>query len=163
MNLDLSSALRTPEAAWISRVRLTSVRSLNFDGLPQLDLGQIFIRTYSQCQRRRHAGTQLPVSWRAIKATPRSTRRRIIPITGGFRLLHQFHGSTGNPAAPHPDHHCRRRRCFHYTEQIQELIQRIFKGYQAYRSRCVYTDPEQFDAYLAEYLQTEEAVQIIND
>ena len=26
-----------------------------------------------------------------------------------------------------------------------------------------YTDPEQFDAYLAEYLQTEEAVQIIND
>ena len=33
--------MRTPEAAWISRVRLTSVRSLNFDGLPQLDLGQI--------------------------------------------------------------------------------------------------------------------------
>ena len=48
-------------------------------------------------------------------------------------------------------------------EQIQELIQRIFKGYQAYLIKMGYTDPEQFDAYLAEYLQTEEAVQIIND
>ena len=46
-------------------------------------------------------------------------------------------------------------------EQIKELIQRIFKGYQAYLIKMGYTDPEQFDAYLAEYLQTEEAVQII--
>lgn len=36
-------------------------------------------------------------------------------------------------------------------EQIQELIQRIFKGYQAYLIKMGYTDPEQFDAYLAEY------------
>lgn len=47
-------------------------------------------------------------------------------------------------------------------EEIQDLIQQIMKGYQAYLIKMGYTDPEQFDAYLAEYLQTEEATQIIN-
>lgn len=114
MNLDFPVPLRTPEAAWISRVRLTSVRSLLISTdcrsliLARFYPGLLSMSVKTACRN------WLPASWRAIRATPRSTRRRIIPITGGFRLLHQFHGSTGNPAAPHPDHHCR-RRCFHYT------------------------------------------------
>lgn len=46
-------------------------------------------------------------------------------------------------------------------EQIQSLIQQIMGGYQQYVIDHGYTDPEKFDEYLAEYLQTEEAQGII--
>ena len=46
-------------------------------------------------------------------------------------------------------------------EQIQSLIQQIMSGYQQYVIDHGYTDPEKFDEYLAEYLQTEEAQGII--
>ena len=98
------------------------------------------------------------------RATPRSTRRRIIP-----HLQEDFVSYINSAEAQE----ILRRHIQTIIadgggvsitqEQIQELIQRIFKGYQAYLIKMGYTDPEQFDAYLAEYLQTEEAVQIIND
>jgi len=49
------------------------------------------------------------------------------------------------------------------TEKIQELIKNIMAGYEQYITEKGYTDPEQFDEYLMEYLQTDEAKKIISD
>ena len=43
------------------------------------------------------------------------------------------------------------------TEKIQELIKNIMAGYEQYITEKGYTDPDQFDEYLMEYLQTDEA------
>ena len=49
------------------------------------------------------------------------------------------------------------------TEKIQELIKNIMAGYKQYITEKGYTDPDQFDEYLMEYLQTDEAKKIISD
>ena len=49
------------------------------------------------------------------------------------------------------------------TEKIQELIKNIMAGYEQYIAEKGYTDPDQFDEYLMEYLQTDEAKKIISD
>lgn len=46
-------------------------------------------------------------------------------------------------------------------DQIQAMFQEILAGYQAYAAQNGYTDPEMFDDYLLEYLQTEEAQTIL--
>lgn len=80
MNLIFPAPLQTPEAAWISRVRLTSVRSLLISTdcrsliLARFYPGLLSMSVKTACRN------WLPASWRAIRATPRSTRRRIIPI-----------------------------------------------------------------------------------
>ena len=48
------------------------------------------------------------------------------------------------------------------TEKIQELIKNIMAGYEQYITEKGYTDPDKFGEYLAEYLQTEEAKEIMN-
>ena len=48
------------------------------------------------------------------------------------------------------------------TDQMQELVQRVMEGYQKYAAEKGYTDPDKFGEYLAEYLQTEEAKEIMN-
>ena len=48
-------------------------------------------------------------------------------------------------------------------DQMQELVQRVMEGYQKYAAEKGYTDPDQFDEYLMEYLQTDEAKKIISD
>ena len=48
-------------------------------------------------------------------------------------------------------------------DQMQDLVQRVMKGYQKYAAEKGYTDPDQFDEYLMEYLQTDEAKKIISD
>ena len=45
---------------------------------------------------------------------------------------------------------------------MQELVQRVMEGYQKYAAEKGYTDPDKFGEYLAEYLQTEEAKEIMN-
>mgnify|MGYP004504341813 FL=1 len=47
-------------------------------------------------------------------------------------------------------------------DQMQDLVQRVMKGYQKYAAEKGYTDPDKFGEYLAEYLQTEEAKEIMN-
>ena len=47
-------------------------------------------------------------------------------------------------------------------DQMQELVQRVMEGYQKYAAEKGYTDPDKFGEYLAEYLQTEEAKEIMN-
>jgi putative ABC transport system permease protein len=47
------------------------------------------------------------------------------------------------------------------TEQFQILFQEIMTGFQTYAVENGYTDPELFDQYLMEYLQTEEAQQVL--
>ena len=47
-------------------------------------------------------------------------------------------------------------------DQMQELVQRVMEGYQKYAAGKGYTDPDKFGEYLAEYLQTEEAKEIMN-
>ena len=49
------------------------------------------------------------------------------------------------------------------TEKIQELIKNIMAGYEQYITEKGYTDPDQFDEYLMEYLQTDGAKKIISD
>ena len=49
------------------------------------------------------------------------------------------------------------------TEKTQELIKNIMAGYEQYITEKGYTDPDQFDEYLMEYLQTDEAKKIISD
>lgn len=46
-------------------------------------------------------------------------------------------------------------------EQMQAMVTEILKGYQAYADAKGYTDPDKFDEYLIEYLQTEEAQGIL--
>src|SRR5699024_6425794 len=48
------------------------------------------------------------------------------------------------------------------TEQFQALFREIMEGYRIYIEEQGYTDPEAFDQYLMEYLQTDNAVQIQN-
>ena len=48
-------------------------------------------------------------------------------------------------------------------DQIQDLFQKILKGYKNYAKDHGYTDAERFDEYLLEYLQTPEAASIINN
>ena len=47
-------------------------------------------------------------------------------------------------------------------DQMQDLVQRVMKGYQKYAAEKGYTDPDKFGEYLAEYLQTKEAKEIMN-
>ena len=49
------------------------------------------------------------------------------------------------------------------TDQIQELIKNIMAGYEQYITEKGYTDPDKFDQYLMEYLQTDAAKKIISD
>ncbi len=46
-------------------------------------------------------------------------------------------------------------------EDLQALVVEVMAGYQVYAAEQGYTDPEQFDTYLLEYLQTEGAQQIL--
>src|SRR5699024_9407635 len=46
-------------------------------------------------------------------------------------------------------------------EQIQSMFQEVMAGYQEYAAQNGYTDPEMFDEYLLEYLQTPEAQEIL--
>ncbi|MGI5905955.1 MAG: ATP-binding cassette domain-containing protein [Candidatus Pararuminococcus gallinarum] len=46
-------------------------------------------------------------------------------------------------------------------EQLQELVQNIMSGFQEYAASNGWTDPDRFSEYLALYLQTPEAQQII--
>ncbi len=48
------------------------------------------------------------------------------------------------------------------TEQLRQLISDVMAGYQAYAAEHGYTDPEKFDDYLLEYLQTPQAGEILN-
>lgn len=47
------------------------------------------------------------------------------------------------------------------TEQLQAMFSEIMAGYQAYAAGQGYTDPDLFDEYLIEYLQTAEAQEIL--
>lgn len=49
------------------------------------------------------------------------------------------------------------------TDQIQTLIKNIMADYQRYVTEMGYTDPDKFDQYLMEYLQTDAAKKIISD
>lgn len=123
MNLIFPAPLRTPEAAWISRVRLTSVRSLLISTdcrsliLARFYPGLLSMSVKTACRN------WLPASWRAIRATPRSTRRRIIPIyrrisspTSIPRKHRKSCGATSRPslqtAAVFPLHRNRSRNSF---------------------------------------------------
>ena len=46
-------------------------------------------------------------------------------------------------------------------EQLQELVTQVMTGYQAYAQANGYTDPEKFNEYLLEYLQTPQAQDIL--
>ena len=110
------------EAAWISRVRLTSVRSLLISTdcrsliLARFYPGLLSMSVKTACRN------WLPASWRAIRATPRSTRRRIIPIyrrisspTSIPRKHRKSCGATSRPslqAAVFPLHRNRSRNSF---------------------------------------------------
>ena len=65
----------------------------------------------------------------------KDTLQEIIESTGGFKIT---------------------------IDQMQDLVQRVMKGYQKYAAEKGYTDPDKFGEYLAEYLQTEEAKEIMN-
>ncbi len=47
------------------------------------------------------------------------------------------------------------------NEQLQQLVREVMAGYQAYAAANGYTDIDQFDTYLIEYLQTEQAQAIL--
>ena len=46
-------------------------------------------------------------------------------------------------------------------EQLQELVRRVMAGYQEYAAANGYTDPDRFDEYLIEYLQTPQAQSVL--
>lgn len=48
------------------------------------------------------------------------------------------------------------------TEELQDLISRVMTGYRAYAAANGYTDPDRFDEYLLEYLQTSEAEEVLS-
>ena len=164
MNLDFSSAFANAGSSMdlAGAIDLSQI-SLDFDGLPQMDLGQIL------------SGITLDVSEDGMQELATS-------LMEGYRGYASDHpeadyshlqedfvsylnsGEAQEILTRHIQKIIEESGGLSITqEQIQELIQRIFKGYQAYLLKMGYTDPEQFNAYLAEYLQTEEAVQIIND
>ena len=45
--------------------------------------------------------------------------------------------------------------------QVKQLVVTVMSGYQEWAAAMGYTDPAQFDVYLAEYLETEQAKQLI--
>ena len=47
------------------------------------------------------------------------------------------------------------------ADQLRELIRSVMSGYQQYALEHGYTDPSRFDEYLAEYLQTPQAAQVL--
>ena len=47
------------------------------------------------------------------------------------------------------------------NEQLQQLVREVMAGYQVYAAANGYTDIDQFDTYLIEYLQTEQAQAIL--
>ena len=49
------------------------------------------------------------------------------------------------------------------ADEIETLFQNVMAGYQSYAAENGYTDPDRFDEYLLEYLQTEEAQAIVSD
>ena len=49
------------------------------------------------------------------------------------------------------------------ADEIETLFQNVMAGYQSYAAENGYTDPDRFDEYLLEYLQTEEAQVIVSD
>ena len=163
MNLDFSSAFADAGSSMdlAGAIDLSQI-SLNFDGLPQLDLGQIL------------SGLTLNVSEDGMQELASSLMEGYQgyasehPEADYSHLQEDFVSYINSTEAQeilrrHIQTIIAGGGVSITQEQIQELIQRIFKGYQAYLIKMGYTDPEQFDAYLAEYLQTEEAVQIIND
>lgn len=48
-------------------------------------------------------------------------------------------------------------------EQLQELVQSVMADYQSYVQEHEYTDPDKFQEYLAEYLNTQQAQNILKD
>lgn len=48
------------------------------------------------------------------------------------------------------------------NEELRNLFRDVLTGYQSYAKKNGYTDPEQFDEYVMEYLQTEEGTDILN-
>lgn len=48
------------------------------------------------------------------------------------------------------------------TEELQQLVQDVMAGYQEYAAANGYTDPDRFDEYLIEYLQTTEAQAVLS-
>ena len=48
------------------------------------------------------------------------------------------------------------------TEELQQLVQDVMAGYQEYAAANGYTDPDRFDEYLIEYLQTPEAQAVLS-
>ena len=49
------------------------------------------------------------------------------------------------------------------AEQLQELMTNIMQGYRQYAADLGYTDPARFDEYLAEYMATDQAQDIIEE
>lgn len=47
------------------------------------------------------------------------------------------------------------------TEQMQAMFREILAGYEVYAAQNEYTDPEMFGEYLLEYLQTDQALEIL--
>ena len=47
------------------------------------------------------------------------------------------------------------------TEELQQLVRDVMAGYQEYALENGYTDPDRFDEYLVEYLQTPEAQAVL--
>lgn len=48
------------------------------------------------------------------------------------------------------------------TEELQQLVRDVMAGYQEYAAANGYTDPDRFDEYLIEYLQTPEAQAVLS-
>lgn len=48
------------------------------------------------------------------------------------------------------------------ADDLRQLVQDVMKGYQEYAEANGYTDPDRFDDYLIEYLQTPEAQEILS-
>lgn len=48
-------------------------------------------------------------------------------------------------------------------DQLQQLVTEVMAGYQSYAAEKGYTDPEKFDEYLLEYLQTAGAQAVLNN
>ena len=48
------------------------------------------------------------------------------------------------------------------AEELQQLVQDVMAGYQEYAAANGYTDPDRFDEYLIEYLQTPEAQAVLS-
>lgn len=48
-------------------------------------------------------------------------------------------------------------------EQLQQLVREVMSGYQRYAQENQLTDPEKFDEYLIQYLQTPQAQQILSE